>query len=387
MRREIRKMKTDLMNYGRLDVRVMLFNPERIVNILWNKGIVVENVKRRDIITITMTVKYNDYDEVCKVVKELKGQVEVINRSPFVVWAMKIKNRFSYVIGAVVFICIIYFLSGFVWGVKVEDNKFLSPYEIRKCIYSLGIKPGIRKNKVNVTTLEKDIERANDNVMWVKARIEGSVLKVTVKEKVNPPKLAGNENTDGTIHPIVAKMDGEIVKIYCSAGSAAVQRGDFVKKGDVLIEGVQGKDEYQVEVQPEGTAIAKTFEEKSAEIQVSGNELKRTGEVYKDIYVEIMGRKIYIKKCDKTFKDYDKIENKRKLITEVDYYPKKEVEISESKDNLINKKVDELEKSVQENIERNDKIVDKIINQKDIGSGKIRLNVVFVIERNIAVKE
>ena len=110
MRREIRKMKTDLMNYGRLDVRVMLFNPERIVNILWNKGIVVENVKRRDIITITMTVKYNDYDEVCKVVKELKGQVEVINRSPFVVWAMKIKNRFSYVIGAVVFICIIYFL-------------------------------------------------------------------------------------------------------------------------------------------------------------------------------------------------------------------------------------------------------------------------------------
>lgn len=387
MRRERRKMKTDLMNYGRLDVKVMLFNPERIVNILWNRGILAENIKRKDIITITMTIKYSDYDDVCEIVKELKGQVEVIDKSPFVVWMIKVKNRFSYVIGAAIFICILYFLSGFVWGVSIEDNKFLSPYEIRKCVYSLGVKPGIRKNKVNVTELEKEIEKENDNVMWVKARIEGSVLKVTVKEKVNPPKIAGVENADGVIHPIVAKTDGEIVKIYTSSGSAVVRRGDYVKKGDLLIEGVQGKDEYQVEVQPEGTAIAKTFEEKSAEVKVSGTELKRTGEVFKDIFVEVMGRKIYIKKCEKTFKDYDKIENKRKLITEVDYYPKKEVEISESRDNLINNKVNELQKSVQENIERSDKIVDKIINQKDLGNGNIRLNVVFIIERNIAVKE
>lgn len=381
-------MNLDFLKKGYITVEIKLFNPEKLINLLWNRGFRVEKVEKKDVITLNMKIKYSDYNEVRSIVKELNGLIKIVDKKGIVVWFIKFKNRSSYIVGILLFLGIVYFLSGFVWGVEVDENKFVSPYEVRKSVYSLGAKPGVRKNKINTKSLEKGIEDSNENIMWVRARIEGSVLKVTVQERITPPQNLRKDNKQETpAKSIVAKMDGEIVMIYTSSGSPAVKRGDYVKKGDLLVEGAQGNEEHRYEVVPEGTIIAKTFDEKSVDIQIDGSKKERTGEKESDFYIEIGGKKIYLKKATKSYKDYDKIESKDSFIKQIDYFPKKDVPITASKEALINDAVNKLQEQVQQDLEKSDKIVDKIINQEVIGSGKLRLKVVFVIERDIASKQ
>ncbi|SJT71538.1 sporulation protein YqfD [Clostridioides difficile] len=45
----------------------------------------------------------------------------------------------------------------------------------------------MKKSDINVYNIEKKMEDLDSEVMWVRARIEGSTLRVIVAEKVNPP--------------------------------------------------------------------------------------------------------------------------------------------------------------------------------------------------------
>ena len=107
------------------------------------------------------------------------------------------------------------------------------------------IKPGISKNKIQDTIIEKELESIDDRILWVRVRIEGVSLKVKVIEKVNPPDLEEN-----TINDCISKMDGEVKKIYVKSGTAVVKPGDMVKEGDVLIKAQDGKEGLEYEEMP-----------------------------------------------------------------------------------------------------------------------------------------
>lgn len=380
-------MSSDFTKAGQLVVEIKMFNPEKLLNILWNKGIEVRDVKKLDIITIRMAIDYKDYDEINDYVVKFKGMIDILSGSGLAIFLIKIKKKLSYVVGVVLFLFIIFFLSNFVWCVKISDGNIVSPYDIRKCIYGHGVKPGVLKRDINLKNVEKIIEDNNENIVWVRARIEGSALKIDFKEKITPPAGINQDTNLEDQGDIVASMDGEIIKIYTSSGTAVVNRGDFVKKGDLLIEGIQGKEEYKYNVRPEGTILAKTLIEKTADVKIGGTELERTGEIRKDIYIQLFGKKIYIKKCNKDFNDYDKIENTKSFIKEDIYYIKKEVPMKEDSDNLINKKLEEIDKEVQISLKRSEKILDKNVNKENIDDQNVRLKVTYAIEKSIGIRE
>ena len=219
--------------------------------------------------------------------------------------------------------------------------------------------------------------------MWVNARIEGGTLKIKVEEKVSPKIKEENENKE--FKNIVASMDGEIKRIYTTSGTAVVKEGDVVKKGDILIIPQQGIEGGEYEVDAEGEVTANTFYEKTIELQVQGKKDERTGEVDSDIYLEIMGKKIYLKKPTKEFDKYDKIESTGKFINRNLYYEKVDKDIVDDRETIINKAVELMKNSINKEISKQSKIVDNIITTEDLGEGKIRLKVLFVEEQNIAL--
>lgn len=161
------------------------------------------------------------------------------------------------------------------------------------------------------------MEDLDSEVMWVRARIEGSTLRVIVAEKVNPPvteKISPEQ--------VLAKMDGEVKRVFTFSGNPSVKPGDIVKTGDILILPIQGKEGFEKEVKPSGSVIANTFYEKSMEIQTSGEKIQRTGEKDSDIYLNFWDKKIYIKKAINDFKYYDKIEEIGGLLNQVIYFRK-----------------------------------------------------------------
>ena len=178
-------------------------------------------------------------------------------------------------------------------------------------------------------------------------------------------------------------MDGEISRVYTFAGRSVVHSGEFVKAGDVIIEGINGKEEDPYEVVPDGVVMANTFYEKSIKAKYQGTELKRSGEKDSEIYLNIFGKKIYLKKAIKDFKEYDKIEESGNIINKINYYEKKEIPIEFSKEEIVNNSINDLEKSLYNELTREANIVDRIVSTREDLNDELVVNVVFVVEQNI----
>ncbi|MEG0297852.1 MAG: sporulation protein YqfD [Clostridium sp.] len=371
-------MGLEELRKGRITVRVRMMSPERILNILWGRDIKVSNIKKEDVVTIFFDIDYNDYNDVQDIVKRCGGKVKITRTKGSLFLFLKAKRSFSLVIGGMLFFCIIYYLSTFVWSVEINTTKNVSPYEIRKILYNGGIIPGTKKSDMDVKEIERLIENSNRDVLWVRARVEGSSLRVFIEEKVNPPVIEIGEYGN-----LVANMDGEVDRVYVYSGRAIKKPGDIVKKGDVLIEGITGSEGHETEVPPKGVVIANTFIEKTMVVQMNGVEKQRSGNKDSDIYIEIFGKKFYIKKAIKDFDEYDRIEESGKLFNKVVYFEKVDTEIALTKDEAIKKATTELEESLKNELTREAIIVEKGVNTEIDGDSNLIVKVSFVIEQNI----
>ena len=130
----------------------------------------------------------------------------------------------------------------------------------------------------------------------------------------------------------------------------------MIKKGDVLIEGIDGKEGQEYIIPPRGMVIANTFHEKTMQLKLTGTRLERSGDKETEYYISLFGKKIYLKKAIKDFKEYDRIE---KIA------------------------IENLEESLKKDLTRDSKVVDKIVKKQLDNEGNLTIKVVFVVEKNI----
>ena len=363
-------------------VEIKIIKTERLLNIFWVKNIKLYKIKKSDVATLVLEIDYLDYYKAKEVVEELGGRINIIKSEGFVFFLGNIKKKLSLVIGGVMFLCIIYYLSTYIWAVEVDVQQNIPPFEVRKQLNSIGIKPGIAKSSIDVKEVEKKLENMSSEILWLRARIEGSTLKVVVEEKINPPQEQSYEYGN-----LVATMEGEIKRVYTFAGRAKVKSGQLVKAGDVVIEGIDGNEGGEYILPPRGIVIANTFYEKSMNVKVNGTQLERSGEKDSDIFISIFGKKIYLKKAIKDFEHYDKIEVSGKIFNKVLYYERIEKDINLSEDDAIENAVNNLEKSLLNELSRDAKIVDKLVDKEMKDDENLLVKVVFVVEQNIVSED
>ncbi len=364
---------------GQVTIEINALMPEKILNAFWNNQIYTCNIVKVNLTTVRVTIYYRDYKDAEILIKKYKGKVKIVKTSGMIVLFMKMRRKLSLVIGMGLFFAVIYILSNYIWAIDIETQRNLSPFEVRQQLSSIGIKPGLSKSQVNVYEIEKKMEDLNSQIMWIRVRIEGSTLKLVIKEKVNPPsteKILYNQ--------VVAKMDGEVKRVYTNSGNPAVVPGDIVKKGDDLILPIQGREGFEMEVKPSGTVIANTFYDKFMEIQISGEKLERTGNKNSDIYLNFFGKKVYLKKAINQFESYDKIEEKDGFVNKITYFEKKGINVNLDKESTVKEATEKLEGSLRKTLSNDAKIIDKKTTEEDIEGGKILINVKFTVEQDIA---
>ena len=366
-------------NLGQITIEVSALMPEKILNILWNNDIYTCNIIKVDLMTIRVSIYFKDYKEAEMLIKKYKGKVRIVNKSGIIVLLMKMQRKVSLVIGMFIFFIVIFVLSNYIWAIDIQTQRNLSPFEIRQQLSSIGIKPGLNKSQIDVYAIEKKMEDLNSQIMWVRIRVEGSTLKLVIKEKVNPPSIQKT-----LFNQVVAKMDGEVKRVYTSSGNPAVVPGDIVRAGDDLILPIQGREGFEQEVKPKGTVIANTFYEKFMEVQISGEKLERTGEKNNDIYLRFYGKKIYLKKSINRFQYCDKIEETDGVINKIIYFEKKGKTVSLDRENTIKEATQKLQESLRKTLSNDAKIMDSKTTVDNIKDGKILIKVIFTVEQDIA---
>lgn len=366
---------------GIITIEIQSLIPEKFVNLMWKNGVQIRNIKKKSITTMTMEISLKDYEKIEDVAKRTKTKVIILDRRGFAFFLMRIKRRGTFVAGIVLFIGIIYYLSTFIWSIEIISDQNLSPYEIRQQLNSYGIKPGINKSNINVYDIEEKLIKNNADIMWVKARIEGAKLKISTAERQSPPKIV----LESTPCNIVARRDGEVIRIYTQAGTPVVKKGELIRKGQLLVKGEQGREGETYSVHALGDVFCRTFYEESKEIKINEVKRERTGNTSQNIYMEIKGKKFYLIKSNNKFDKYDKIEENKFFIKREEYYEVKETIIEREAKKVIDDTGNELYLKICSNLDKSVKIIDKIVNYEQGETYKVR--VLVVAEENVAIEE
>ncbi len=150
-----------------------------------------------------------------------------------------------------VFLCIVLLkvYSMFIWDVHFEGNEKWTDETLIEFLASKNVSPFMLKSRVDCPQIVKDIREEYQDIVWVSASVDGSRLKIQVKENEDtfweegdPAKDAeGSEEAPVSeeAHPtdLVATEDGVITDIITRSGVPQVHAGDTVKAGDILVLG------------------------------------------------------------------------------------------------------------------------------------------------------
>lgn len=145
----------------------------------------------------------------------------------------KYRYRSGLLVGAVLMIALLIFLSGFVWSIDVVGNDRLSTSVILDTLKECGFYEGERKNKFNIAEIENQMMIRLPDLSRISINLDGSSAHIEVKERLMPPVSEDVSKPSN----LVASMDGRILKMEIVKGKPIAMVGSGVVKGELLVAG------------------------------------------------------------------------------------------------------------------------------------------------------
>ena len=262
--------------------------PERLVNFAVKNKITIWDIKKiKGGMIGKITAK--EYDALTVAAKECGCKIKVIEKKGLPFKIKKYKKHKGILLGAALFSLILYSLSSYVWSIKVVGNSQIPTEEILNIMDELGVSVGTLKKRINIPTVKQEAMIKLPDIAWISINLTGSHIDITVKEKIKPPDF----NSEKKPCDIRAKCDGKIDRIETYKGTPAVNSGDAVLKGQLLISGVvENSSGTSSFVNSDGKVYAYTKRVLEESINLSQEKAMDTGKVKKKYRIKIFGIEI-----------------------------------------------------------------------------------------------
>ena len=213
-------------------------NKERFVTLCKNNDLRIYKIcQEKDKFVFQISVDH--YKKIKKIVRKTHIIPVIMDRCglPFVYYNNK--NKKSLLLGAVIGMTLFYIASLFIWNITIEGENYYTDYEIIKFLKENNICTGMRKNKINCSETERLLRKKYNEIGWVSVRVEGTYMIIKIKENIimNSESSKTEQREDIGMH-IIAHNNGKIKSIVTRQGDALVNKGDEVKKKDILISGI-----------------------------------------------------------------------------------------------------------------------------------------------------
>lgn len=188
----------------------------------------------------------------------------------------RLKQRATLLAGALTCLTVVSLFLSRVWMVDVAltGGRSADTRSIENTLIALGIRPGMAKSELEPSLLEDALAASAPEFSFIGVHLEGVRLLVEASPAVPAPELY--ELTHG--RDLVAACDGVIESVRVLSGSACVQPGDTVIRGQVLIRGDERitKEESR-SIAALGTVVARTWHEGVSSAPLTRTEEIRTG--------------------------------------------------------------------------------------------------------------
>lgn len=215
---------------GIITVRIHGPYPEKIINMALSRGLFLADIKR-DGQDIFFTMRRTGYKPLESIAEKCGYEIEVVKRKGLPFYRRTFRQRWMLFLGALLFVLVLYILSSFVWFLEIKGANTVKAETIARSAASCGLKRWAFKGSLDKTRIEEGILREIPELSYVQVDIKGVKATLKVVEKVLP-----GEPVTGPCN-MVAKRGGIVEEVMVLDGTAAVQKGDTVGVGNILISG------------------------------------------------------------------------------------------------------------------------------------------------------
>jgi len=220
---------------------------EKLLNMAGSRGIILWDIVPIGPEKLQLKVRIHGFKMLRHIARKQGCKMKIMSRSGLPFFSARLEKRKMLVVGAVGFSVVLYALSSFVWFISIEGMERVKPEQILTIAEGEGLRIGAAKWEFNPDQVERAVGRL-PQVAWVGVKIKGTRVTIEIAEKVLPDVLA-----DETIPAhLVATKDGLVHEILVLAGVPAVNVGDTVQKGQILITGYVFPTDINFPGQPQG---------------------------------------------------------------------------------------------------------------------------------------
>ena len=247
-------------------------NLERFLNTLKKEGVPLLGARRADRRTLECACYLRDLPRVRQLAGEKGWRVTRERPAQLAAVLGALRRRPGALLGAALALAAALVLSQFVWRVEINGA---GPYraDIAAYLTEAGYVPGARRGALDATALERSLTLRYPEVAWFHAYVSNVTLVVDVTRGVPMPDLPSARPGD-----VVALRDGIVDSVRVYAGTAAVEAGDAVRAGQVLIRGEErGADGAVVPVAARGAVIARCWLAHTVEMSLLEIHSEETG--------------------------------------------------------------------------------------------------------------
>lgn len=342
-------------------IKKCLDNNLDLYNIKYEEDYLLVTIKESDLKKIK---KINYYSKIT--VYRTLGRKRIIK---------SIKNNLYNISLLLIFMFLIYGISNVIISIDIKHENKEMIKRVDELLKEKGIKRfTIFKTNKELNKISDEITHENrDFIDFLSITRTGMKYTVNIEERI----IKSKEKELERCH-IVAKKDGVIKKIDAKQGIIVKEKGNLVKKGDIIISGeVILNEEIKGNTCAKGSVIANTW----YKINVS-YPLKETIKTY------TKREKVNIKKYNKYLKKrlYDEFDEKVMFrlgpLSLVRQYEYKSEEINITKEDAINKALNEAEIKLKEKLGEIE-IIDKKVLNSSTNNSKIELEIFVSVNENI----
>ena len=247
-------------------------NLERFMNTLQKEGVPLLSARRADRRTLECACYLRDLPRVRQLAGEKGWRVTRERPAQLAAVLGALRRRPGALLGAALALAAALVLSQFVWRVEINGA---GPYraDIAAYLQEAGYVPGARRDALDASALERSLTLRYPEVAWFHAYVSNVTLVVDVTRGVPMPDLPSAQPGD-----VVALRDGIVDSVRVYAGTAAVQAGDAVRAGQVLIRGEErGADGAVVPVAARGAVTARCWLTHTVEMSMLEIHSEETG--------------------------------------------------------------------------------------------------------------
>lgn len=187
------------------------------------------------------------------------------------------KGRWGIAAGALFFVLFTSFMCGFIWNITVVGGDSLQQAQVVDYLAQSGFKVGARWSNSDKENLEFAVMASFDDVAWISINKLGCLARVELRQATPKPEITN----EVAVTNVKAKKAGVIVKVTALGGWPAVEEGEAVGPGDLLISGIYDGGENAAKnhfAHAHGSVIAKTDRKITVNIAREQTEKKQTGE-------------------------------------------------------------------------------------------------------------